>query len=818
MTAVPEPLGAPAASTTAVGDAGRPAIPVGAGPGRDRRAVDAAGALVLTLIAGAGFLPVVGPARLAVVVTVAALIGVGLGLLWSGRRPLVWLLPATFLTTVVVAPAAVAHPDVVAGVVPGAEALTDATRSVVTSWKDLLTATPPVDDDPAALFAPFLVVVATGLATTLAALRLGRFRIAAAVAVLGLTVAVLLGSRDVVLPAVVGVSVLPAVLGWEMLRARSGGPRTAGSGPSLRPVRPLRVVGGVVMTVVALAAGTVAAPALTDLSHRTLARDRVEPPLDVRQFVSPLVGFRNYRGDLRGSELFTVDRAPEDGRVRLASLDAYDGVVFGSAGGRTGDSGVFEKFSRARNRSGAWADLPQGPRTEIGIDVTGYSGVWVPGPAGVDDVDVTGGRQGRSGSLRENLYFNPAAATMVTTPALTTGDGYIVRGRSSVRPTDAEIGDAPAADLTLPEPQSVPEIVTETAAEVTAGAVTDLEKVRAVEAYLHGRGFYSSGQRGEVRSRAGHNADRIAVLLEGEQMIGDEEQYAVAMALMVRTIGLPARVVVGFALPADAADGPVSVTGDMASAWVEVPFDGIGWVGFAPTPDRDRIPQQLAPEPKTSPKPKSIQPPPPPQQSVELVAASSAGGGDQDRDTLAWLWALLLDILVLLARALLIAALLAMVPVAVVVAKIRRGRARRTAADPRDRVLGGWEEMVDVFVDLGAARRRGATRREIAEHLAGLHPELAVRPLAGGADAGAFAPGVLAAEQADGYWEEVDRVREEVRRSTPPMVWWRSRISLRSFLSEDTARDLRQRSGRFAGSVRTLTAGLRRSDEREWVR
>ena len=54
MTAVPEPLGAPAASTTAVGDAGRPAIPVGAGPGRDRRVVDAAGALVLTLIAGAG--------------------------------------------------------------------------------------------------------------------------------------------------------------------------------------------------------------------------------------------------------------------------------------------------------------------------------------------------------------------------------------------------------------------------------------------------------------------------------------------------------------------------------------------------------------------------------------------------------------------------------------------------------------------------------------------------------------------------------------------------------------------------------------------
>ncbi len=45
-------------------------------------------------------------------------------------------------------------------------------------------------------------------------------------------------------------------------------------------------------------------------------------------------------------------------------------------------------------------------------------------------------------------------------------------------------------------------------------------------------GFFSHGLEGEVISRAGHTAERISTLIGGEQMNGDDEQYAVAMALL----------------------------------------------------------------------------------------------------------------------------------------------------------------------------------------------------------------------------------------------------------------------------------------------
>ncbi len=41
---------------------------------------------------------------------------------------------------------------------------------------------------------------------------------------------------------------------------------------------------------------------------------------------------------------------------------------------------------------------------------------------------------------------------------------------------------------------------------------------------------------------AGHGAGRLATFLEGKQIIGDDEQYAAAMALLANAVGVPARV------------------------------------------------------------------------------------------------------------------------------------------------------------------------------------------------------------------------------------------------------------------------------------
>ena len=56
------------------------------------------------------------------------------------------------------------------------------------------------------------------------------------------------------------------------------------------------------------------------------------------------------------------------------------------------------------------------------------------------------------------------------------------------------------------------------------------------------------------------------------------------MAVMVRAAGVPARVVLGYTPGTEQDDGSRLITSDDAHAWVEVYFDGLGWVPFDPTP------------------------------------------------------------------------------------------------------------------------------------------------------------------------------------------------------------------------------------------
>ena len=62
------------------------------------------------------------------------------------------------------------------------------------------------------------------------------------------------------------------------------------------------------------------------------------------------------------------------------------------------------------------------------------------------------------------------------------------------------------------------------------------------------------------------------------------EQYASAMAVMLRAVGVPARVAIGFTQGTQDADGSYVINSNDAHAWVEVLFDKAGWVQFDPTP------------------------------------------------------------------------------------------------------------------------------------------------------------------------------------------------------------------------------------------
>jgi protein-glutamine gamma-glutamyltransferase len=66
------------------------------------------------------------------------------------------------------------------------------------------------------------------------------------------------------------------------------------------------------------------------------------------------------------------------------------------------------------------------------------------------------------------------------------------------------------------------------------------------------------------------------------------QHFAGAMALMLRLLGIPARVAAGF-VPGHYHDGTWTVTDHDAHTWVEVWFRGYGWLAFDPTPGRGRL-------------------------------------------------------------------------------------------------------------------------------------------------------------------------------------------------------------------------------------
>jgi transglutaminase-like putative cysteine protease len=128
------------------------------------------------------------------------------------------------------------------------------------------------------------------------------------------------------------------------------------------------------------------------------------------------------------------------------------------------------------------------------------------------------------------------------------------------------------------------------AAEIVARADSDAERARAIERYLLVNGRYTD------TPPAPGDDPRTPVerFLLGE-MAGHCEYFASAMVLLSRSLGIPARLVNGFAGGRqNPIGGFVEVTRSDAHAWVEVHFAEAGWVRYDPTPADLRARPELA--------------------------------------------------------------------------------------------------------------------------------------------------------------------------------------------------------------------------------
>ncbi len=122
--------------------------------------------------------------------------------------------------------------------------------------------------------------------------------------------------------------------------------------------------------------------------------------------------------------------------------------------------------------------------------------------------------------------------------------------------------------------------VAELAREITAPARTDAERVRAIEAHLIARGRYTDAAPALDPARG---SPVEAFLTEG--LAGHCEYFASGMVVLARSLGIPARLVNGFAGGREnRIGGFVEVRRSDAHSWVEVHYARAGWVAYDPTP------------------------------------------------------------------------------------------------------------------------------------------------------------------------------------------------------------------------------------------
>ncbi|GAA2898001.1 transglutaminase-like domain-containing protein [Microbacterium esteraromaticum] len=661
------------------------------------------------------------------------------------------------------------------GVIPTIDTLVALAAGVVTSWKQLLTTVAPVSAADGHLLVPFLIGLVAAVVSASLALRLRRLAWSLLPVVAALFLSIALGVPTAAFPLAQGIIIAGVAAVWMSLRAwwapQSSAVNVSEADPArARYMRMRRLVGGALVIALAAGAGAAVNAVTAQAGPRSVFRDAIIPPFNIRDYASPMQGFRKTVRDQKTKTLFTVTGLPDGARVRLAAMDGWDGMVYNVTDGGPGSSSAFLPL-RSDMATGA-----EGVPASLRFEIDDYSGVWLPGASVVDDVRFDGDR---ADELRRTAYTNSTTDTTVVTAGVKKGDAYTVDAVFAPKISDDVLKEAEFANIRQKVSPYSPDDLSAMAADIVTDAETPIEQARALETFFAEGGFFSHGLEGEVLSRAGHTAERISTLLGGDQMIGDDEQYAVAMALAAQEVGMPVRVVMGYYPDGDRKGEPVfTATGDDVHAWVEIAFEGFGWLPFDPTPPEDKVPQDQNTKPRVDPKPQVLQPPPPPQEPVDLppTVPDDRKAEDDSLNVLGIIGMILAIVGVSLGVLLLLAS-----PFIVIGAwKAAKRRSRRNAERHSDRISGGWDELTDRAIDHGARIAPGGTRVEEAGVMASTLTLPAATALAVRADGQVFGPGEPTAEEVDAFWREVDAAVGDLRGATTFWGRTKARLSLRS--------------------------------------
>lgn len=358
---------------------------------------------------------------------------------------------------------------------------------------------------------------------------------------------------------------------------RSGRPGSAvgDGGSAFAPVRTGRRIG-----VVALGIALVVPFALPGLSGGIFGGGAGEGPGGkggTISAVNPLVSLQN---DLRQPDDREVLRYRTNARdtsgmyLRLVALDQFDGTAWKSSVRPIEDVPELLPWP-----DGLAQDVTTTEVTSNFVASTAYEQKWLPMPYPAAKVSI-------GGSWR----YEPAGRMLVGDNGQNTkGARYSVTSLD-IRPTADQLAAAPPAPEKLLReytkvPASLPADVRSTAVEVTRGAHNGYERAVKLQNWFARDG----GFRYDVKVDSGTGVEAISRFLKDRE--GFCVHFSFSMAAMARSLGIPARVAVGFMPGTPQPDGSLSVGIRDAHAWPELYFEGAGWTRFEPTPSRGSVPE-----------------------------------------------------------------------------------------------------------------------------------------------------------------------------------------------------------------------------------
>ena len=184
----------------------------------------------------------------------------------------------------------------------------------------------------------------------------------------------------------------------------------------------------------------------------------------------------------------------------------------------------------------------------------------------------------------ERVEFDPTSSLLLAPNGASRGFSYqLTSVAESPSPADLEalgnFAGSPGATRDTQLPSDLPEEIAGIAHRLSDGQSSTYRKVVAIQNYL-------LTFRYDDHVRAGHGSSDILNFLK-KSRAGYCEQFAGTMAVLLRALGIPARVAVGFTPGSfDPVGQLYRVTTQNAHAWVEVRFPRYGWLAFEPTPGR----------------------------------------------------------------------------------------------------------------------------------------------------------------------------------------------------------------------------------------